>query len=150
MQYSTTSITHIGREDPFIDRNYGSGLSFALGQTRTVPDDLAAKLLRHVDIFKKAEAHAPVLVPVPLPEPEKPVIELDDTQAQLQAAAEKQAIEDAKLNERQNMVDQINAMDKNALKDYAQTKYRLVLPKNTSVEALRSQVVGMIDRFGAV
>lgn len=44
----------------------------------------------------------------------------------------------------------LNLMDKDALKDFAHTKYGQALPKTLSVENMRAKVVGFIDMYGLV
>ena len=164
MPSKTIAVTYTGREDPFVERNYGSALTFETGQTRALPPELAEKLLRHADVFERAEA---------LQEQEPPATALaeaviaalaektegeidavldqkDDTEAQLALAEKEKAEKEAALNERQNVVDQVNLMDKDALKEYAQNRYGQPLPKTMAVETMRSKVVGMIDQFGIV
>ena len=46
------AVTYTGTDDPFKDRIYRSGLTFAPGQTRLVPFTLAQRFLRHADVFK--------------------------------------------------------------------------------------------------
>ena len=139
---ASVRVTYTGREDPFIDRNYGSNLAFTQGQTRAVPIELGVKLLRHADVFEASTEEAP--------ESEKPAPAVDDTGAQLAEAAKTQAELDAAHNERQNVVDQVNLMDKDALKEYAHTKYGQPLPKTMSEASMRAKVVGLIDQFGLV
>ncbi len=141
MTPSSVRVTYTGREDPFIERNYGSSLSFAPGQTRAVPIDLSAKLLRHKDVFAPATGDAP---------PEKAKTSADDTATQLAEAAKANAEVDAQLNERQNVVDQVNLMNKDALKEFAHTKYGQPLPKTMSEATMRAKVVGLIDQYGLV
>lgn len=134
------AVKYFGREAPFVERNYGSGLTFDPGQTRIVPPELAARLLRHADVFSKGEDG------IATPEDS----DSDSTHAQLEAAAKKKALEDVDLSNRQDLVDQINRMDKDALKDYASIKYGQSLPKTLSVENMRIKVVQFIDQFGAM
>lgn len=134
------AVKYFGRESPFVERNYGSGLTFDPGQTRIVPPELAARLLRHADVFSKGEDG------IATPEDS----DSDSTHAQLEAAAKKKALEDVDLSNRQDLVDQINRMDKDALKDYASIKYGQSLPKTLSVENMRIKVVQFIDQFGAM
>jgi len=137
---SGVAVTYTGREDPFIERNYGSGLVFEQGQTRVVPEELAAKLLRHADVFATGDVSAV----------KEEVSTGDDTEESLkQADAAKKDIE-ALENQRQDVVDQVNLMDKDALKEFAKTKYGQPLPKTLSVENMRTKVVGFIDQFGLV
>jgi len=133
------AVKYFGRESPFVERNYGSGLTFDPGQTRVVPPELAARLLRHADVFSKGDDNATL-----------EDTDSDSTQAQLEAAAKKKALEDVDLSNRQDLVDQINRMDKDALKDYASIKYGQSLPKTLSVENMRIKVVQFIDQFGAM
>jgi hypothetical protein len=49
------SVTYTGRDDPFIDRLYRSGLTFAHGQSRVVPPTLAERFLRHTDVFVRTK-----------------------------------------------------------------------------------------------
>lgn len=56
---STIDVTYTGDDDPFIDRIYGTRLTFEKGQTRALKPELAARFLQHADVFKgpeKAEA----------------------------------------------------------------------------------------------
>lgn len=54
-QTQGVAVTYTGRDDPFKDRLYRSGLTFTPGQTRIVPLTLAERLLRHQDVFKSAK-----------------------------------------------------------------------------------------------
>lgn len=134
------AVKYTGRENPFIERNYGSSLSFDQGQVRVVPVELAAKLLRHADVFTPGDVAdaAPV-------EPAG-----DGTQSTLDVAAKAKAEQDASNNLRQDVVDTINRMDKDALKDYAQLNYGQPIPKTLTIENMRAKVVGLIDQFGLV
>lgn len=133
------AVTYIGRENPFIERNYGSGLSFEPGQSRTVPDELAAKLLRHGDVFSTGKRESVPVEPVG-----------DGTRQALMLADVHQAERVALENQRQDVVDQVNLMDKDALKGFAHIKYGQPLPKTLSIENMRSKVVGLIDQYGLV
>lgn len=138
---ASVAVKYTGRETPFIERNYGSGLHFEPGQSRIVPDTLAAQLLRHADVFTPAKR-----ADVP-PEGKQAG---DDTQHAL-AQADKAKAEQAALdNNRQDVVDQINLMDKDALKEFARIKYGQPLNKTHSVENLRAKVVGYVDQYGLV
>lgn len=136
------AVKYVGKETPFVERNYGSGLTFEPGQTRFVPDELAARLLRHADVFAKGNADNATAP--------KKTDGGDGTQDQLEAAAKEQALKDVELNQRQDLVDQINLMDKDALKDYVNIKYGQSIPKTLTVENMRAKAVQLIDQFGAV
>lgn len=156
MPSKTIAVTYTGREDPFVERNYGSALTFEAGQTRALPPELAEKLLRHADVFERAEVlqeqepPATALAEKTEGEIDAVLDQKDDTEAQLALAEKEKAEKEAALNERQNVVDQVNLMDKDALKEYAQNRYGQPLPKTMAVETMRSKVVGMIDQFGIV
>ncbi|AVQ84288.1 hypothetical protein [Variovorax sp. PMC12] len=135
-------VKYTGRETPFIDRLYGSSLPFNPGQTRVVTDlELAAKLLRHEDVFTRGEDSAPA------PEPTKP--EGDDTAALLKDADKnKKALQETE-NRRMDLVESLNAMDKDALQAFALEKFSQKVPKNLSVDNMRAKVVELLDQFGA-
>lgn len=152
---NSLAVTYTGKEAPFIERNYGSSLSFEPGQTRALPAELAAKLLRHADVFELAAPSKPKKAQTEetaaqTDEATKPKDEVDDTATQLAEATKKQDEQGALVNERQNVVDQVNLMDKDALKEYAHIKYGQPLPKTLSVDNMRAKVVGFIDQYGLV
>jgi hypothetical protein len=136
-------VKYTGRETPFIDRLYGSSLPFNPGQTRVVTDlELAAKLLRHEDVFTRGEDSATA------PEPTKPAG--DDTAALLEDAGKnKKALQETE-NLRMDLVESLNAMDKDALQAFALEKFSQKVPKNLSVDNMRAKVVELLDQFGAL
>lgn len=136
-----TAVEFIGKR-AWNDRLYGSGLAFVPGQVRRVPGDLARKLLRHADLFKAAPEDVATAQAAPLP--------ADDTAAQLAEAAKTQAERDALENQRQNMIDTISTMDKDALQDFARNNYRVSIPKTLSVENMRAKAAALVDQFGVV
>lgn len=141
----TQAVTYTGNDTPFIDRIYRSRLTFNPGQTRAVPIALAARFLRHSDIFRAADAEggatAPAAEQAPAPPP-------DDTAAQLEAA--QKAEDDRRLQEeaRFNVLQQIEKMDKQALRDWAQQSYRQDLPGNLGLDKMRERVRGFVDQYG--
>ncbi|MEG2046986.1 MAG: hypothetical protein RR100_09075, partial [Comamonas sp.] len=46
-----TAVKYIGRRSPYVDRLYGTNLSFEHGQVRVIPAQIAKKFLRHADMF---------------------------------------------------------------------------------------------------
>lgn len=137
---SGVAVTYTGREDPFIERNYGSGLAFEQGQTRVVPEELAAKLLRHADVFATGDVASV----------KEEVSTGDDTEESLKRADAAKKNLEALENQRQDVVDRVSVMDKEALKEFAKTKYGQPIPKTMSVENMRAKVIGFIDQFGLV
>jgi hypothetical protein len=132
-------VTYTGREDEWKDNLYGSNLPFTKGQTRMVPPDLAARLLRHADVFEPGEA--PKL---------KKGAKADDT-AQLleQAAIERAEVHKLAFN-LQDLRDQVANMEKPALAHFAKVNYRQDLDLRHNVETLRQMANGFIDLYGAV
>lgn len=136
-------VKYIGRRPEWHDRVYGTGLYFAAEQTRNLPPEIARRLLRHIDLFEKAEAPAVEVVA-------DPVSQDDDTAALLEQGKQAKENEHAVQTQLQDLYDQIEQMGKDSLIEFASTKYRQQLSKRDSVATLRSQVRQFIDQFGAV
>ena len=130
-----TVITYIGRRESWIDNQYDTGLSFVVGQSRSLPGETAEKFLRHKDLFERADSGVAVA---------------DDTNAQLDAAKAETKEHDKDEAGRFDLIANVMQMDKPALKEFASTNYRQELNGRLSVEKLRDQVVGFIDQFGIV
>ena len=135
------AVTYIGRRDSYTDRLYGTGLEFDRGQTRALPPELARKFLKHPDQFERAEV---------LPEDAALTPPLDDTAATLEAAKKKADEQATKQQDLQALYDQVAQMDKSALTAFAMNNYKQTLNQKAPVPALRRQVTGFIDTYGAV
>ena len=129
-------VKYIGRRHEFFDRIYGSGLFFDQGQTRSLPAELARKFLRHADLFERGEVDS--------------VEPKDDTAEILEYAAREQDNQKVEQSVVQDLRDSVQSMDKDALSQFASTNYRQIIDRRRSVETLREEVLGFIDRFGAV
>ena len=129
-------VKYIGRRYEFFDRIYGSGLFFDQGQTRSLPAELARKFLRHADLFERGEVDS--------------VEPKDDTAELLEDAAREQDNQKVEQSVVQDLRDSVQSMDKDALSQFASTNYRQIIDRRRSVETLREEVLGFIDRFGAV
>ena len=137
-------VKYIGPRAEWYDRLYGTGLMFSSGQTRNLPTDIARQLLRHGDLFEKADQPA-------FETADGEAVTVDDDTARLLEQG-KQA-EDAKHEQQvsiQDLYDQIDQMDKSSLESFASTKYRIDLDRRKSVDNLRAQVKQLVDQFGAV
>ena len=137
-------VKYIGPRAEWYDRLYGTGLMFSTGQTRNLPTDIARQLLRHADLFEKADQPA-------LETADGEAVTVDDDTARLLEQGKK--AEDAKHEQQvsiQDLYDQIDQMDKASLESFASTKYRIDLDKRKSVDNLRTQVKQLVDQFGAV
>ena len=133
---SLVPVKYVGRRPDFFDRIYGSGLFFDQGQTRWIPAELARKLLRHADLFERGE--------------EDLEASEDDTAKILEESAREQDAQRIDQSAIQDLRDSVQSMDKEALSHFAGTNYRQIIDRRRSVEALREDVLGFIDRFGAV
>lgn len=133
---SLVPVKYVGRRPDFFDRIYGSGLFFDQGQTRWIPAELARKLLRHADLFERGE--------------EDLEASEDDTAKILEESAREQDAQRIDQSAIQDLRDSVQSMDKEALSHFAGTNYRQIIDRRRSVEALREEVLGFIDRFGAV
>lgn len=161
-------VKYIGKREPWFDRLYDTGLSFTCGQTRKLPWDLAPKFLRHIDLFEEAKQAAPKKSEdddtgkpasdkksgkedeAPTVEPAKEEAPVDDTKAIIDEQSKKTKEKDDKQFELQALYDQVNNMDKDALKHFAEVNYQQKLNKSKSEDNLRAEVISMIDQFGAV
>lgn len=131
-------VTYTGNEDPFVDRIYRSRLTFEHGQTRELPPDLAAKFLQHADVFQAAgEAKA-----------KKPAKAKDDTQEQLEAAEKAEGERREQENTRFEVHQQIDKMDKAAMRDFAKTNFKVEFPGALGEARMRDQVKGLVDQYG--
>lgn len=117
------AIKYIGRRETYIDGTYGSRIAFTQGQSVLVPADLAAKMLRHPDVYTQGDAKKAEVVEV---------------QEQTLVDEDSQAIRD-----------RIAAMDKTALESFVKTTYRMDIDKRKSVESLRQQAINLVDQYGA-
>jgi mRNA-degrading endonuclease toxin of MazEF toxin-antitoxin module len=147
------SIKYIGKREPWHDRLYRTGLVFDCNQVRTIPWDMARKFLRHEDLFEKVGADAKdesdETPPAEDDTPNDSDSKADDTQALLDEQTAKNKDKDDEQTELQALYDQVNVMDKPALKDFAQNHYQQKTNNSKSVENIRLDVTAMIDQFGA-
>jgi hypothetical protein len=119
---------------------YDGGLTFEVGQVRNVPAHLAKSLLRHRDLFQRADS--------PAKEPE-PAIEIDDTAAQIEDAMKKKAAKDSALHDKLDLLDQIERMEtKEELSTYAMVNWQHRIDQRLSVESMRNRVKGLVEQFG--
>ena len=121
-----TPVKYIGHRARYGDGLYGSGLFWHQGETVMVPDELAAKLLRHKEVWVRGE-EADAGVP--------------QTARSVDQAAEEET--DAVRVE-------VASMDKPALASFALQRFQIELDQTREVELLRAEVTGLIDRFGLV
>lgn len=138
---SRTPIRYIGRPEQWVERKYKTGLVFTRNQVRSLPDDLAHKMLRHTDLFELADTE---------PQGESEPDPDDDTEEQLKKAKSEQDESSKAHEEVQAMREEIMNMDKDSLDHFAYTRYEQKINKRRSVENLREEVIGFVDQYGVV
>ncbi|MDR6886140.1 MULTISPECIES: RyR domain-containing protein [Variovorax] len=115
-------VQYIGRRDTHAETLYGSG-TWAKGQIKAMSALLARQLLKHRDMFEEA----------PL------------TVGDVVHAAKLGETED---EQSQDMRDQVQNMDKAALREFAMTHYRQKVDGRLSLPDTRAAVTRLIDQYG--
>ena len=133
---SFIAVTYIYRDDEWIDRNYGTGLTFVKGQTRHLPPEIADKLLRHQDLFERGNSSS--IAP-----------DADNTDVALEQSSKDAAKQHDEANALMDLHDSVRLMGKDELVQYALTNFNQSLDKRQKVEAMRAQVSQFLDQFGA-
>lgn len=118
-----TPIKYVGKRSSYTDNLY-SRLTFEQGESLMVPDDIAVKMLKHPDQYVSGDSKTARTVDISQPEPVEDTQDLRDT------------------------VMQLTSID--ALADMALNDYGIKLDKRKSLDNLRTDVVQLIDRYGAV
>lgn len=140
--FGEVGVRYIGRREHYVDRLFGTGLSFEQGQVRVFPGVLARKFLRHADQFEEAAVGEAATV-----------AETESTDETAEALAKAKKLQDEQAleqNQLQDVRDQVASMTKKALEEFAMTKYNQKLDAKKSVGDLRTEVTSFIDRFGVV
>jgi hypothetical protein len=130
-----TAVTYIHARESYTDYQYGTGLTFVKGQTRSLPGELAQKFLRHKDLFALGDASD---------------VGVDDTSDKLAGANNGKNEQRDEVSRLQDLRDQVNIMNKTELQAYATNNYRQPLPPRASVTEMRASVIGLIDQYGAI
>ena len=143
-QSTDVAVTYTGNDDPYKDRIYRSGLTFAPGQTRMLPAPLAARFLRHADVFKRAgddEAEAAVQA--------QPTESADqDTTKVLEQQKQEQDVQRQQEDARFALLDSIDSMKREAVIEWAEQHYGQKIPGNVSVAKARDMARAFIDQYG--
>ena len=138
------AVTYTGTDDPFKDRIYRSGLTFAPGQTRLVPATLAQRFLRHSDVFKEGAAGEAKAAK----KAEQAQAEQDDTKQVLEQQQHEQEEQRQQEDARFALIDSIESMDRKAVIEWAHQHYKQKIHHNTGVEKARETAKGFIDQYG--
>ena len=136
------AVTYTGTDDPFKDRIYRSGLTFAPGQTRMMPATLAQRFLRHSDVFKEGAAGE-------VKKAKQAQAEQDDTKQVLEQQQQEQVEQRQQEDARFALLDQLDSMDKPGLIAWAKDNYKQSIPGNLGLEKVRERAKGFIDQYGA-
>ena len=136
------AVTYTGTDDPFKDRIYRSGLTFAPGQTRLVPATLAQRFLRHSDVFKEGAAGE-------VKKAKQAQAEHDDTKQVLEQQQQEHDEQRQQEDARFALLDQLDSMDKPGLIAWAKDNYKQSIPGNLGIEMVRERAKGFIDQYGA-
>lgn len=122
------AVKYIGARDYHADRLYGTG-EWTKGSVKMVPIVIAAKMLRHPDVYADASGEV----------------------AEAEVAGEQDATkQDAENDQDQEARDIIaSIMSKDALADYVMVNYGQKIPRTLSLDNMKSQAFQLIDQYGA-
>lgn len=124
-------VKYIGKRPFYRDGTYQTGMTFTHGETKPVPAEKAALLLRHPDVYVMGEMSAIVV-------PEEPA-----------AAVTKSVKKDDDDQVTQDARDQINAMaDKDSVANYVLATFAQNLDRRRSLEVLKAEAIRLIDQLG--
>lgn len=129
------AVTYIHARENYTDYQYGTGLTFVKGQTRSLPGELAQKFLRHADLFALGDSAD---------------VGSDDTGDKLANSGKGKDEQRDEVSRLQDLRDQVMLMKKADLQEYAQNNYRIPISDKVSVAEMRTQVIGLIDQYGAI
>lgn len=125
----TESIAYIGRREQHRDSTYGTG-DWVKWQVKRVAVPIAAKMLRHPDVYVVGPvAEHDGAVDVVLEAPEK-------SEKEIAGEAIQQAL------------DAVQAMEADALHEFAQRNFNMKLDRRKSAASLRIDAQQLIHRFG--
>jgi hypothetical protein len=119
-----TPIKYIGKRPEYRDGTYGTRILFQQGETKLVPDDKATLMLKHPDVYVLGEA----------------TYKMDEPEIKESLSEDEDEI--------QNLRDSISTMNKDSLKEFAQTHYSVKLNGQKGEATLRQEVIGLVDQFG--
>ena len=129
------AVRYIGFRDNYTDKLYHSNLTFTKGQVRRLPSAHAYKLLRHTDMFERADDELAAIDSDVSPELEK---------------AERDKADKIEAMQRENdLLDSITQMStKKAVIEFAMTKYGMKLEDSQKLGELKEQAGELVKRFG--
>lgn len=125
-------VRYVGKRDYWEDNLYNTGLSFSTDQERDLPASVAAKLLKHGDLFLAVGGS---------------VSSEGDIEIEAQQEASKEEDSDVQHYE---VLDQIERMDKQALIQFAAERYQVKIDARKGAESVRGEVVELVNKFGVL
>lgn len=129
---SKVLVRYVGKRDYWEDNLYNTGLSFSTDQERSLPASVAAKLLKHGDLFLAVGGS---------------VGSEGDIEIEVQQEASKEEDSDVQHYE---VLDQIERMDKQALIQFAAERYQVKIDARKGAESVRGEVVELVNKFGVL
>lgn len=124
----TESIAYVGFREHHRDATYGTG-EWVKGQVKRVDAAIAAKMLRHTDVYVVSFL---------------PKCDHADVVEQQPSKSEKESTEAAV----QDALDVVQAMDTDALVEFTQRNFNMKLDRRKSVGNLRIETQQLIHQFG--
>lgn len=148
-ELESVAVTYVGRDNPFKDRIYRTGLTFTHGQTRLLPPPIAQRFLRHSDVFKPAaEAPADSKAKAKSAQAQSQDKPVDDTAALLEQNQQQQEQQREQEDARFALLTQLDSMDRKSIIEWVQDNYKQKIPGNISVEKARDMAKGFVDQYG--
>lgn len=127
---AATPVQYVGKTDEYLDALYGTGL-WVRGQVKAVVTEAAAKMLVHGDQYTRANL-----------ETAAPASEEPETVGQVAGDHERDD------SPEQSVRDTIARMDRDGLREFIVTNYRVPVDGRLGASALREQAVRLVDQFG--
>jgi hypothetical protein len=122
-------IKYIGSRDVYVEGTYGSKIPFKKGEVKLVPAELAAKLVRHPDVYELAGE--------------------DETEGAQAALVDKKDTKNEISEETQAALDAVANMNLNSLRTYTKTHFGQTIEVGVNTVEARAKVVNLIHQYGA-
>lgn len=131
-------VKYQGNKAEYQERLYSSNLTFTYGQVRSVPAELAKKLLKHPEFIIDEETGVAASDAA-----------VDNTAQTLRQSQKENKEADTNKERDLDAIDQIRQMtDKDSLVQYAMLNFGQKMAKNLSVEKMQEKVINLIDTIG--
>lgn len=137
-----TLITYFGKRETYRDGLFETG-EWKQGETKPVHDDVALKMLRHSDQYKRA-----TLDDSASPKRHESAGAKSSAPDETETVGKKPDSQPDDEEETQSMRDSVTVMNKDALRTFAKTHFSANIDHRIGVEKMRTQVLGLIDQYG--